>query len=60
MLCQEGLSKIAVGSPREQTAYLLVERNTLLEKLELLDSKPESQAQMSSNLWEEFPQVFQN
>ncbi|XP_073936525.1 coiled-coil domain-containing protein 30 isoform X2 [Castor canadensis] len=56
MLCQEGLSKIAVGSPREQTAYLLVERNTLLEKLELLDSKPESQAQMSSNLWEEFPQ----
>ncbi|XP_074073901.1 uncharacterized protein LOC141508835 isoform X6 [Macrotis lagotis] len=39
MLDQEGLSEIAQSSPSEQIAYLLVERTTLLEKLELVDPK---------------------
>ncbi|XP_051843873.1 coiled-coil domain-containing protein 30 isoform X5 [Antechinus flavipes] len=39
MLDQEGLSEIAQSSPSEQIAYLLVERTTLLEKLELADPK---------------------
>ncbi|XP_043852013.1 coiled-coil domain-containing protein 30 [Dromiciops gliroides] len=39
MLDQEGLSEIAQSSPSEQIAYLLVERTTLLEKLELAEPK---------------------
>ncbi|XP_045401668.1 coiled-coil domain-containing protein 30 isoform X3 [Lemur catta] len=56
MLYQEGLSKIALSSPSEQIAYLLVERSTLLRKLQLVDSKPESQRRMSSHLQKEFSQ----
>ncbi|XP_044626465.1 coiled-coil domain-containing protein 30 isoform X3 [Equus asinus] len=56
MLYQEGLSDIALSSPSEQTAYLLVERSALLRKLELGGPKAESQRCMSSNLLKEFPQ----
>ncbi|KAM9299040.1 coiled-coil domain-containing protein 30 [Gastrophryne carolinensis] len=42
MLDQEGLSEIAQSSPSEQVAYLLVERATLLEKLEALELKLDS------------------
>lgn len=56
MLYQEGLSEIALRSPSEQIAYLLVERSKLLRKLELGDSNPESQRCMSSNIQKEFPQ----
>uniref|UniRef100_A0A671E5H8 Coiled-coil domain containing 30 n=1 Tax=Rhinolophus ferrumequinum TaxID=59479 RepID=A0A671E5H8_RHIFE len=56
MLYQEGLSEIALRSPSEQIAYLLVERSKLLRKLELGDSNPESQRCLSSNLQKEFPQ----
>ncbi|XP_053432297.1 coiled-coil domain-containing protein 30 isoform X3 [Nycticebus coucang] len=56
MLYLEGLSKIALSSPNEQIAYLLVERSTLLRKLELVDYKPESQRCMSSNIQKEFSQ----
>nr|XP_025712150.1 coiled-coil domain-containing protein 30-like [Callorhinus ursinus] len=50
MLYQEGLSEIALSSPSEQITYLLVERSTLLRKLETGGSKPESQRCMTSNL----------
>nr|XP_019606704.1 PREDICTED: phosphopantothenate--cysteine ligase isoform X3 [Rhinolophus sinicus] len=56
MLYQEGLSEIALRSPSEQIAYLLVERSKLLRKLELGDSNPDSQRCMSSNIQKEFPQ----
>ncbi|XP_054857775.1 trichohyalin-like [Eublepharis macularius] len=39
MLEQEGLLDIAHSSPSEQIAYLLVERSTLLEKLEGLEQR---------------------
>lgn len=39
MLEQEGLSEIAHSNASEQIAYLLVERTTLLEKLEMTDQK---------------------
>ncbi|KAF6344168.1 coiled-coil domain containing 30 [Rhinolophus ferrumequinum] len=58
MLYQEGLSEIALRSPSEQIAYLLVERSKLLRKLELGDSNPESQRCLSSNLQKEFPQSY--
>ncbi|XP_023582913.1 phosphopantothenate--cysteine ligase 1 isoform X3 [Trichechus manatus latirostris] len=58
MLYQEGLSEIAMSSPSEQIAYLLVERSTLLRKLELMDPEPESQRCMSSKLQKEFPQSY--
>lgn len=44
MLDQEGLADIAHSGPSEQVAYLLVERATLLEKLELAESKVEKLA----------------
>ncbi|XP_058930320.2 coiled-coil domain-containing protein 30 isoform X2 [Kogia breviceps] len=56
MLYQEGLSEIALSSPSEQIAHLLMERSTLLRKLERGDPKPESQRCLSSNLQKEFPQ----
>ncbi|KAM5266622.1 coiled-coil domain-containing protein 30 isoform 2-T2 [Hipposideros larvatus] len=56
MLYQEGLSEIALSSPSEQIAYLLVDRSKLLRKLELGDSNPESQGCMNSNLQKESPQ----
>ncbi|KAJ6656762.1 hypothetical protein lerEdw1_003093 [Lerista edwardsae] len=42
MLEQEGLVDVARSSPSEQVAYLLVERSTLLEKLEALEQKLDS------------------
>ncbi|XP_074190632.1 coiled-coil domain-containing protein 30 isoform X5 [Rhinolophus sinicus] len=56
MLYQEGLSEVALRSPSEQIAYLLVERSKLLRKLELGDSNPDSHRCMSSNIQKEFPQ----
>lgn len=58
MLYQEGLSEIALSSPSEQIAYLLVERSTLLQKLEARGPKPESQRCMTSKFLKEHPQVF--
>lgn len=55
MLYQED-SEVALSSPSEQIAYLLVDRSKLLRKLEHGDSKPESQRCMSSNLLKEFAQ----
>lgn len=57
MLYQED-SEIALSSPSEQIAYLLVDRSKLLSKLERGDLKAESQICMSSNLLKEFTQVF--
>ncbi|XP_063799017.1 coiled-coil domain-containing protein 30 isoform X3 [Pseudophryne corroboree] len=45
MLDQEGLNEIASSSPSEQVAYLLVERATLLEKLEALEQKTYSHSE---------------
>lgn len=59
MLYQEGLSKVGPGSSCEQIVHSLVERTTLLKKLELVDSKPESQRHMNGNLHKEFPQKFE-
>ncbi|XP_077608142.1 coiled-coil domain-containing protein 30 isoform X2 [Crocuta crocuta] len=56
MLYQEGSSEIALSSPSEQIAYLLVERGTVLRKLEARGPKPESQRCMTSNLLKELPQ----
>ncbi|XP_019284753.2 coiled-coil domain-containing protein 30 isoform X2 [Panthera pardus] len=56
MLYQEGLSEIALSSPSEQIAYLLVERSTLLQKLEARGPKPESQRCMTSKFLKEHPQ----
>ncbi|XP_043531623.1 interaptin isoform X3 [Chiloscyllium plagiosum] len=44
MLEQEGLAEIAHSGPSEQVAYLLVERATLLEKLESADRNVDSQS----------------
>ncbi|XP_032465166.1 coiled-coil domain-containing protein 30 isoform X1 [Phocoena sinus] len=56
ILYQEGLSEIALSSPSEQIAHLLMERSTPLRKLERGDPQPESQRCLSSNLQKEFPQ----
>ncbi|KAM4571011.1 uncharacterized protein ccdc30 [Fundulus diaphanus] len=42
MLSQEDLGEIGLSSPSEQVAYLLVERATLLERLETAEGKLES------------------
>ncbi|XP_078095882.1 uncharacterized protein LOC144510262 [Mustelus asterias] len=44
MLDQEGLAEIAHSGPSEQVAYLLVERATLLEKLELAERNVDSRS----------------
>ncbi|XP_073441613.1 coiled-coil domain-containing protein 30 isoform X2 [Dendrobates tinctorius] len=49
MLDQEGLNEISHSSPSEQIAYLLVERATLLEKLELLEHKMDSRSEHLSD-----------
>ncbi|XP_067873499.1 coiled-coil domain-containing protein 30 isoform X2 [Heterodontus francisci] len=49
MLDQEGLAEIAHSGPSEQVAYLLVERATLLEKLELAERKMDSQSVTGSS-----------
>nr|XP_031539946.1 coiled-coil domain-containing protein 30 isoform X1 [Vicugna pacos]XP_031539947.1 coiled-coil domain-containing protein 30 isoform X1 [Vicugna pacos] len=56
MLYQEGLSEVALSSPHEQIAHSLMERSTVLRRLELGDPKPESQRRTSSNLQKEFSQ----
>ena len=57
---QEALSTVALSSPREQITHLIMERSTLMRKLELGNPKPEPQRCLSHNLWKGFPQVFQN
>ncbi|XP_039611750.1 coiled-coil domain-containing protein 30 isoform X2 [Polypterus senegalus] len=63
MLDQEGLADIAHSSPSEQIAYLLVERATLLEKLENAEGKLDSQSYTGSvrevHLQEELDQIRQ-
>ncbi|XP_041654452.1 coiled-coil domain-containing protein 30 isoform X2 [Cheilinus undulatus] len=44
MLAQEDLGEIGLSSPSEQVAYLLVERATLLERLEAVERRLESQS----------------
>lgn len=44
MLAQEDLGEIGLSSPSEQVAYLLVERATLLERLEAAERRLESQS----------------
>ncbi|XP_077882187.1 coiled-coil domain-containing protein 30 isoform X2 [Ictidomys tridecemlineatus] len=60
MLSQEDLSNIAPRSSCGQIAYSLVERRTLLKKLQLVNSKPESQSHMNGNLQKEFPQSHED
>ncbi|XP_043356039.1 coiled-coil domain-containing protein 30 [Dermochelys coriacea] len=63
MLAQEGLSKIAQSSPSEQIAYLLVERTTLLEKLEIADQKLDSHSYIdglcAAQLQDKFDHIHQ-
>ncbi|XP_041860848.1 paramyosin isoform X2 [Melanotaenia boesemani] len=49
MLAQEDLGEIGLNSPSEQVAYLLVERATLLERLEAAERKQENQT-LAGNL----------
>ncbi|XP_030623601.1 coiled-coil domain-containing protein 30 [Chanos chanos] len=51
MLDQEGLAEISHSSPSEQVAYLLVERVTLLERLEAAERKLDTQT-LTGNLRE--------
>lgn len=44
MLAQEDLGDIGLSSPGEQVAYLLVERATLLERLEIVEMRLESRS----------------
>ncbi|XP_068183849.1 coiled-coil domain-containing protein 30 isoform X2 [Antennarius striatus] len=44
MLAQEGLGEMDLSTPSEQVAYLLVERATLLERLEAAERTLESQS----------------
>ncbi|TFK00039.1 EGF-containing fibulin-like extracellular matrix protein 1 [Platysternon megacephalum] len=63
MLEQEGLSEIAHSSPSEQIAYLLVERTTLLEKLEIADQKLDSHSYVdglcAAQLQDKFDHIHQ-
>lgn len=56
MLEQEGLDEISTSSPSEQVAYLLVERVTLLERLEATERKLDTQT-LTGNLREVHLQV---
>ncbi|XP_032378010.1 coiled-coil domain-containing protein 30 isoform X3 [Etheostoma spectabile] len=51
MLAQEDLGEMGLSSPSEQVAYLLVERATLLERLEAAERSLESQS-LTGNLRE--------
>ncbi|XP_037629782.1 coiled-coil domain-containing protein 30 isoform X2 [Sebastes umbrosus] len=51
MLAQEDLNEMGLSSPSEQVAYLLVERATLLERLETAERRLESQS-LSGNFRE--------
>ncbi|KAM6312939.1 LOW QUALITY PROTEIN: coiled-coil domain-containing protein 30 [Podargus strigoides] len=61
MLEQEGLSEITHSNTSEQIAYLLVERSTLLEKLEMADQKLNSHSYVDglcvAQLQEEFDPI---
>ncbi|XP_053546964.1 coiled-coil domain-containing protein 30 [Bombina bombina] len=61
MLEQEGLSEISQSSPSEQVAYLLVERATLLEKLDILEQKLDSHLESLSGIkrQDELEQIHQ-
>ncbi|XP_075629509.1 coiled-coil domain-containing protein 30 isoform X2 [Balearica regulorum gibbericeps] len=63
MLEQEGLSEIAHSNASEQIAYLLVERTTLLEKLEMADQKWNSRGHVDRlcavQLQDEFDHIHQ-
>ncbi|XP_064381726.1 coiled-coil domain-containing protein 30 isoform X1 [Dromaius novaehollandiae] len=63
MLEQEGLSEIAHSNASEQIAYLLVERTTLLEKLEIADQKLNSHSYVNrlcaAQLQGEFDHIHQ-
>lgn len=56
MLEQEGLAEISNSSSSEQVAYLLVERVTLLERLEAAERKLDTQT-LTGNLREVHLQV---
>ncbi len=56
MLAQEDLGEMGLNSPSEQVAYLLVERATLLERLEAAERRLESQS-LTGNLSEVHHQV---
>lgn len=56
MLAQEDLNEMGLSSPSEQVAYLLVERATLLERLETAERRLESQS-LSGNFREIHHQV---
>lgn len=62
MLEQEGLFDIAHSSPSEQVAYLLVERSTLLEKIDALEQKLQSPSCLESlcaaQLQVHYPSLF--
>ncbi|XP_045912626.1 coiled-coil domain-containing protein 30 isoform X6 [Micropterus dolomieu] len=51
MLAQEDLGEMGLSSPSEQVAYLLVERATLLERLEAAERRLETQS-LTGNLRE--------
>ncbi|XP_058498069.1 trichohyalin isoform X2 [Solea solea] len=55
MLAQEELGEMGLNSPSEQVAYLLVERATLLERLEAAERRLESQS-LTGNLTEGYHQ----
>lgn len=57
MLAQEDLGEIGLSTPSEQVAYLLVERATLLERLEAAERTLESQS-ITVNLREDQEQVM--
>ncbi len=57
MLEQEGLAEISQSSASEQVAYLLVERVTLLERLEAAERKLDTQT-LTGNLREVHLQVL--
>ncbi|KAM6236786.1 uncharacterized protein M6G45_013495 [Spheniscus humboldti] len=63
MLEREGLSEIAHSNASEQIAYLLVERTTLLEKLEIADQKLNSYSSIdrlcAAQLQDEFDHIHQ-
>lgn len=44
MLIQEGLGEVGLSGPSEQVAYLLVERATLLERLESAERRLDTQS----------------
>ncbi|CAL8368818.1 unnamed protein product [Lota lota] len=51
LLSQEGLGDVGLSSPSEQVAYLLVERATLLERLEAAERRLDTQS-LTGNLRE--------